>query len=1086
MTLPAINATDYKLVKSNGDLEVGANYIIVATYNKVTYAMKDGLSTVGKKATCAGATVTPVGDIISLKGSEGVVVVKLCESGDPDYPYLLKYMGEKVEGYISAKTYKEINTENIGSTNSNYIKMNIDVSSTTSTISSKTGGGTNSAYTKFYYNGNGTSKFAFYSAKQSALPQLYKEVVEAAAFDAPAILVPSGTYNVVQKVTLTVPKGATSVRYTTDDAVDLVNGSGFTEIVAESEIKISKSCTLRAIATDGTNFSATATATYTMKTLAPSIAVEKESGLVTITPDAAYEASNVKIYYTTNGDTPVAGSANEYTEPFTVAKETEIKAIAVYGDFDASDIVSLNYSDIAKVTFDASVSSDFGGLSGSSGYDISNIVFEKNGISLAFTKGRSSNPPKYYNKIGEADVRFYVDNVITISSNNYLINKVVFTTTAGDYVFGPVESISSGTVSIDGTEMTWNGINSKEASFINKKQARPTKIEVYYSEVGTAAFDAPAISVPSGTYNVVQKVTLTVPKGATSVRYPTDKTVDLKKEGTEYTQGSTISISKSCTLRAIATDGTNFSEVASAIYTMKTAAPVITAADAVDGVFSTKTLDVTISSQYDIKDVMFECKATKEDGTAEEINVTSNPFTFQISGTTTITLKALYGDFDISDVVEQKYIYVDPNSIVYDFTDATKWGYAQPSKSGDKTIIDGETLKISDKYPTISNVSGGGTTTRFYGISGTESVLRAYSKNTLTFTAPANLVIEKIVFDFYNNKSISSANTEWSVGEYDKKSYTWSGIAQTISVTLGENNVDMNKLIIYTREVAAIDQAGLLSMSAGKYYKVNVNLQGVKAHDGVLYACTTEQTVNPSDPRKTGFDYYEDKDLSKFDQRDWVAIAGLGSDYVGMNIGTGFTALYDGSKLVPVEAPEVGSDAAKFTLNTFVVPNVFYGNYANMVGWHYYPFFVAAKVNEVATYSGKATDASTIVGSGKAGTYNGAGLKVEGATLTTGKYVKFEGVLLADAKANGGVKVVCMGAVDDTETGVETATEASAVVYGANGAVVVKGATGLVEVFDATGRMVKAENVEGEAAIEVAAGYYIVRTAGTTATVIVK
>ena len=129
-----------------------------------------------------------------------------------------------------------------------------------------------------------------------------------------------------------------------------------------------------------------------------------------------------------------------------------------------------------------------------------------------------------------------------------------------------------------------------------------------------------------------------------------------------------------------------------------------------------------------------------------------------------------------------------------------------------------------------------------------------------------------------------------------------------------------------------------------------------------------------------------------------VAIAGLGSDYEGKNIGTGFTALYDGSKLVPVEAPAADA-AAEFTPNTFVVPNVFYGNYANMVGWDYYPFFVAAKVNEVATYSGKATDASTIVGSGKAGTYNGAGLKVEGATLTTGKYVKIEGVLLADAEA---------------------------------------------------------------------------------------
>ena len=1073
MTLPAINATDYELVTSTDGLKVGARYVIAA--KDVNYAISKTQNTNNRAAVAKAKNDTK----ISLTNTDKVAVFTLEGSTDA-----WTFYDEDNKGYLYAPATED----------NNWLRTSSDVDTYNGKNTCKitfVGGSyahivfnTNNSNTLVLNNSSSPKIFSCYKSTTASGNNykqlgLYKEVV--ASLDAPAISLPSDTYNVVQNVTLTVPKGATKVRYTTDDAVDLKKEG--TEYTQGSTISISKSCTLRAIATDGTNFSATATATYTMKTLAPSIAVEKESGLVTITPDAAYEASNVKIYYTTNGDTPVVGSANEYTEPFTVAKETEVKAIAVYGYFDASDIVSLNYSDIAKVIFDASVSSDFGGLS--SGDDISNIVFKKNGISLAFTKG-DGTAPKYYNKSGEADVRFYVDNVITISSNDYLINKVVFTTASG-YAFTSetVKSISSGTVSIDGTEMTWNGINSKVASFINKKQARPTKIEVYYSEVGTAAFDAPTISVPSGTYNVVKNVTLTVPEG-TSVRYTTDKTVDLKKEGTEYTQGSTISISKSCILRAIATDGTNFSEVASATYTMKTAAPVITAADAVDEVFSTKTLDVTISSQYDIEDVIFECKATKEDGTIEEIDVTSNPFTFQISGTTTITLTALYGGFDISDVVEKKYIYVDPNSIVYDFTDAKKWGYDQP-KSGDKTIIDGETLKISDKYPTISNVSGGGTKTRFYGKSGTESVLRAYSKNTLTFTAPANLVIEKIVFDFYNNKTISSGNTKWSVGEYDKDSYTWSGIAQTISVTLGETNVDMNKLIIYTREVAAVDQAGLLSMSPGKYYQVNVNLQGVKAHDGVLYACTTEPTVNPSTPRKTGFDYYEDKDYKeKFDQRDWVAIAGLGSDYEGKNIGTGFTALYDGSKLVPVKAPATGDPAAGFTPNTFVVPNVFYGNYANMVGWNYYPFFVAAKVNEVATYSGKATDASTIVGSGKAGTYNDAGLKVEGATLTTGKYVKFEGVLLADAEANGGVKVVCTGAVDDTETGVEAATEASAVVYGANGAVVVKGATGLVEVFDATGRMVKAENVEGEAAIEVAAGYYIVRTAGTTATVIVK
>ena len=676
----------------------------------------------------------------------------------------------------------------------------------------------------------------------------------------------------------------------------------------------------------------------------------------------------------------------------------------------------------------------------------------------------------------------------------------MFTKTS-KYPFAVFDTIYSGTVSIDGTEMTWNGINSNVASFINKKQARPTKIEVYYSE---AAFDAPTISVPSGTYNVVQKVTLTVPKGATKVRYTTDDAVDLKKEGTEYTQGSTISILESCTLRAIATDtdGTKFSEVASATYTMKTAAPVITAADAVDGVFTNEdgSLNVTFTCpHYNAGEVSISYKV-KDEMAEETIGTVGVGEAITVYGNATITATALYGNFEKSDPVTATYKWNNPNSITIIKTgniviadqDSNQFGTGNMEKDKYYTLTDdlGNEYSINAIIGDYEKPTGSTYPNR------TSSYLRLYATSgSAVFISNGTLNIKSVAVA-HNRTAIAVNGT--AVKAVNGVS-TWNSSTDecheikiaTTGGTSSANNTDITKISISFEQVVHFDKVSngteLLSMSPGKYYKVNVNLQGVKAHDGVLYACTTEQSVNPSTPRKTGFDYYEDKDWKKFVQRDWVAIAGLGSDYEEKNIRTGFTALYDGSKLVPVEAPAVVGEAAEFTPNTFVVPNVFYGNYANMVGWNYYPFFVAAKVNEVATYSGKATDASTIVGSGKAGTYNGVGLKVEGAKkLTTGKYVKIEGVLLADAEANGGVKVVCTGAVDDTETGVEAATEASAVVYGANGAVVVKGATGLVEVFDATGRMVKAENVEGEAAIEVAAGYYIVRTAGTTATVIVK
>ena len=95
-------------------------------------------------------------------------------------------------------------------------------------------------------------------------------------------------------------------------------------------------------------------------------------------------------------------------------------------------------------------------------------------------------------------------------------------------------------------------------------------------------------------------------------------------------------------------------------------------------------------------------------------------------------------------------------------------------------------------------------------------------------------------------------------------------------------------------------------------------------------------------------------------------------------------------------------------------------------------------------------------------------------------------MLVADADANGGVKLV---ALSDAEiaTGVETLkADGKATIYGTESAVVVTGANGKVMIFDALGRMVKIVNAEGAATVEMPAGYYIVRTAGTAAKVIVK
>ena len=93
---------------------------------------------------------------------------------------------------------------------------------------------------------------------------------------------------------------------------------------------------------------------------------------------------------------------------------------------------------------------------------------------------------------------------------------------------------------------------------------------------------------------------------------------------------------------------------------------------------------------------------------------------------------------------------------------------------------------------------------------------------------------------------------------------------------------------------------------------------------------------------------------------------------------------------------------------------------------------------------------------------------------------------MADAAANGRVKLIAMS-VTDTPTGVESLeANGKAAIYGTEGAVVVAGADGKVMIFDAMGRMVKSVSAEGAATVEMPAGYYIVRTAGTAKAVIVK
>lgn len=281
-------------------------------------------------------------------------------------------------------------------------------------------------------------------------------------------------------------------------------------------------------------------------------------------------------------------------------------------------------------------------------------------------------------------------------------------------------------------------------------------------------------------------------------------------------------------------------------------------------------------------------------------------------------------------------------------------------------------------------------------------------------------------------------------------------------------------------------------------YAINFGLEGVKALNGVLYARTTETTENISTPAKghTGFDSYEDGyHLDDFLQRDWLAIGGIGSsDYENMLLPTGFSTYYDGSTLTALDSPEPDSPTS-IALNVYAAANVFYGQYSNMgenfMANNYKPFFVKPKLNEVASFIGAVNDNLELLGSGVCGSLDGHGVKVEGIELTpTSKYIQFDGVLVEDTDATGGVKIIGYGEVISTPTAVEAVKAADDVkIFAADGAVsIVPQADCRVEIYDTAGRRAATANAAagGLTSVPLVRGYYIVRAAGTSRAVAVQ
>lgn len=245
------SATDYELVTSASDLKAGDNYLIVGKNGSNYYAMGAAQTNNFK-----GTAVTLDGTTIKIN-DEAVNIVTLCSTQATDYPYQLEIDGPK---YIyaassSSKSYMKATDDATLSTSNASISV---TSQGVATIKFNTGNATDRNIMRFNYN-NGSPLFNCYSSGQADV-YLYKEVTTVAEVAKPVFSVNTGTYTEAFNVTISCGTEGAEIRYTTDGNEPDATSTLYT---AGTDIPVSATTTLKAIALKDGASSAVATAVYT-------------------------------------------------------------------------------------------------------------------------------------------------------------------------------------------------------------------------------------------------------------------------------------------------------------------------------------------------------------------------------------------------------------------------------------------------------------------------------------------------------------------------------------------------------------------------------------------------------------------------------------------------------------------------------------------------------------------------------------------------------------------------------------------------------------------------------------------------------
>ena len=339
--------------------------------------------------------------------------------------------------------------------------------------------------------------------------------------------------------------------------------------------------TVKAIRVNSLSYTYTAaggTPTCSTPTFSPEAGTFYGSQEITL----ATGTDGASIYYTTDGTTPSSTNGTLYEDPFEITATTTIKAIAVKKGANDSEVASATYTKGEAVSgYTVDFESD---LAAYVDWEFTNLVKDNaitahGGTYFVNTNAQGSASATTKEKVAKPGVITYY---ISKKGNNTNANSkwsVQVSTDGSNWTTVGAENNAGAGV----TEGTWNECSADLSEYTD------VYVRVYYK--GTTAVRTlddieltmasaivkPSISGETPFLNSTN-VSISIPEG-TTVYYTTDGS-NPKTAGTQYS--AAFDLNNSATVKAIATDGVNWSEVAEKAFTKATIMTVAQARAAID------------------------------------------------------------------------------------------------------------------------------------------------------------------------------------------------------------------------------------------------------------------------------------------------------------------------------------------------------------------------------------------------------------------------------------------------------------------------------------------------------------------------